>query len=220
MSLYPELAALDLDELKRLFEQQKDEEEYDDIYYEEVAQYILTWGEDGLAYLRNVVEEDRIDVFTLRAALCMLGFQPQGPWYREKLHALLQDTREPLIAEAVDSLAHIGARDLAQEVLRLRDHPSPYVRAGVLRYMTRLFPDEALPMLLAALKDEHPIVQENAIDELDDLGYYQAIPVIRPFLSAEQDVVREAAEWAMENLTSIRDEQESSGTSINEEESN
>jgi HEAT repeat protein len=162
-----------------------------------------------LSYLKNVVEEDRTEVPQLRSAIWILGLQDEeDPWYREKLQTLLQDTRELIVAEAVDGLARIKARDLREKILQLRDHPSPYVRGSVLRYMSKLSPTEAPPMLIAALKDPHYIVKENAIDELDDLEYYQALPYIRPLLHNQHEDVLQAAETAVENLSMVKEERE------------
>ncbi|MBA2285554.1 MAG: HEAT repeat domain-containing protein [Ktedonobacteraceae bacterium] len=195
-----ELKSLNLDELEQQFDRDGN---YDD-YYEEVAEQIVAHGEPGLVYLRRIVEEACIDEPQLCAAIWVLSLQPEGPWYREKLRTLLQDSRGQVVASAVGGLARISARDLSETVLRLQTHPSPYARAGVLVYMSRLFPNEAPPLLIAALKDAHPIVRESAIDELDDLGYYQALPAIRPLLYDQPDPVRQAARTAVKNLTVLR----------------
>jgi len=204
MGYYIELAALSLDELERCLERDGD---YDD-YYEEVVQHIVAQGALGLSYLRSVVQEARLDVPQLRAALWVLGLQEEGSWYREKLQTLLHDSRELIVAEAVDSLARIKARDLRKKILQLYTHPSPYVRGSVLRYVSKLFPNDAPPMLIVALKDPHYIIRENAIDELDDLEYYQALSDIRPFLHDQHEDVRQAAETAVENLTMVKEDKE------------
>jgi hypothetical protein len=205
MGLYSEeLEGLNLDELEQQFECNGDYSSF----YDEVAQYIAAQGASGLFYLKNVVEEDRMDVPQLRAAIWILGLQEEDPWYREKLQTLLEDPRDLIVAEAVDGLARIKARDLRDTILQLRDHPSPYVRGSVLRYMSKLFPKEAPPMLIAALKDPHYIVKENAIDELDDLEYYQALPYIRPLLHNQHEDVLQAAETAVENLSMVKEERE------------
>jgi len=205
MGLYSEeLEGLNLDDLKRLFEHNGDYS----TFYDEVAQSMAELGEPGLSYLRNVVQEDRMDVPQLRAAIWALGPLEEGPWYREKLHTLLRDSREPIVAEAVDGLVEIKARDLREKILQLYAHPSPYVRGSVLHYMSKLFQNDAPPMLIAALKDPHYIVRENAIDELDDLEYYPALPDIRPFLHDPHEDVRQAAETAVENLTMVKEDKE------------
>lgn len=206
MGYYTELENLNLDELKQRLERNGN---YDD-YYEEVVEHIVAQGADGLSYLKRVVEEARIDVPQLCAAIWILSLQPEEPWYREKLHTFLQDSRERVVMCAVDALATIGARDISEEILRLRTYPSPYARASVLRYMSKLFPNEAPPLLIEALKDPHFIVREEAIDQLDDLNYYQALPDIRPFLYDQPADVRQAARTAVKNLTVIRNLKEGS----------
>jgi HEAT repeats len=215
MGLYSqELDGLNLHELEQQFEREGD---YDD-FYEEVVQHIAAQGSLGLSYLKNVIEEAQMDVRQLRAAIWILGPQedPQeeDPWYHEKLQPLLQDSRELVVAAAVEGLAAIKVRSLRENILQLLTHPSPYVRGSVLRYMSKLFPNEAPPLLIKALKDPHYIVRENAIDELDDLDYYQALPDIRPFLHDQHEDVRQAAETAVENLTLVKFEQEGRKHSI------
>ena len=205
MGLYTEeLEGLNLGELKQQFERDGDYS----TFYDEVAQSIAAQGAPGLSYLKKVLEEDRIDVPQLRATIWVLGLQEEGPWFREKLQTLLHDSRELILAEAVDGLARIKARDLRENILQLLTHPSPYVRGSVLRYMSKLFPNDAPPLLIAALKDPHYIVKENAIDELDDLEYYQALPYIRPLLYNQHEDVLQAAQTAVENLTMVKEEKE------------
>jgi HEAT repeat protein len=81
-----------------------------------------------------------------------------------------------------------------------------------LRFISRLFPKEAPPILLEALEDPHYIVKENAIDELDDLGVIEAIPYIRPFLSDPHPYVVEAAQTAISNLEDLALDQLTSET--------
>src|SRR5690242_13559390 len=149
MGYYTELEALSLSELEQ---QLKRDGDYDD-YYEEVVQHIAAQGAAGESYLKNVVEEAQMDVPQLRAAIWMLASQEEGPWYREKLQTFLHDSRELIVAEAVDSLTYIKAHDLRETILPLLTHPSPYVKGSVLRYMSKLFPQEAPPMLIKALQD-------------------------------------------------------------------
>lgn len=204
MGYYTELESLSLSELEQRLESDGD---YDD-YYEEVVEHIAAKGALGLSYLKQVAQEAQIGVPQLRAAIWILGLQEEGPWYREKLQTLLHDSRELIVAAAVDGLAAIKARDLRENILQLLTHPSPYVRGSVLRYMSELFPNEAPPLLIAALKDPHYIVKQNAIDELDDLEYYQALPYIRPLLHNQHEDVLQAAQTAVENLTMVKEDEE------------
>jgi hypothetical protein len=203
MGYYTELDALSLGELEQRFERDGD---YDD-YYEEVVQHIAAQGAPGLSYLKKVVQEAQMNVPQLRAAIWILSLQEEELWYREKLQILLQDSRDLIVADAIDGLAVLKARDLSEKILQLYNHPSPYVKGSVLRYMSKLFPNEAPPMLIKALKDPHYIVRENAIDELDDLEYYQALPDIRALLQpGEHEDVIQAAETAVENLIMVKED--------------
>ena len=72
---------------------------------------------------------------------------------------------------AIDGLAHLEATEAHDRVLAYLAHPSQYVVGAVLRYMSQLFRDEAMPILLDALRDERYIVRECAVDELDELDH-------------------------------------------------
>ena len=117
MGYYTELENLSLSELEQRLESDGD---YDD-FYEEVVQRIAAQGVPGLSYLRKVVEEAWMDVPQLRATIWVLGLQEEDPWYREKLQTLLHDSRELIVAEAVDGLARIKARDLRENILQLSE---------------------------------------------------------------------------------------------------
>ena len=58
----------------------------------------------------------------------------------------------------------------------------------------------AKPLLYDALSSSHPIVRENAIDELDELDCKEALPRIRTLLDDPDKNVRQAAKTAIENL--------------------
>ena len=127
----------------------------------------------------------------------------EHPSLRGILLSYLHDRRPLIVADAVDGLAFLGATDTADAILPLRTHPDPYIRGSVLRFISRLFPKEAPPILLEALQDPHYIVKENAIDELDNLGAIEAIPYIRPFLSDPHPHVVQAAQTAISNLEEL-----------------
>src|SRR5215813_2666029 len=113
MGLYSEeLDGLNLDELEQQFERNGNYSSF----YDEVAQYIAEQGTIGLSYLKKVVQEDKMEVPQLRAALWILSLQEEEPWYREKLQTLLQDSRELIVAEAIDDLASFKARDLSERI--------------------------------------------------------------------------------------------------------
>lgn len=97
--------------------------------------------------------------------------------------------------EAINGLEIQEHHDTHDAVLALRDHSSPYVRGAVLRYMSQLFLNEAVPMLYAALHDPHYILRESAVDALDDHEVVGALPAVRPLLRDPHPHVRQAAQW-------------------------
>src|SRR5258707_14386289 len=92
----------------------------------------------------------------------------------------LNDSDPLIIAEAVEGLRHLGAKDFLNQISELSNHHSPVVRASVLRYKAKLWPEQAFQMLIQAVSDGDFIVRESAIDELAELGRPEAIPHIQP----------------------------------------
>jgi len=97
-------------------------------------------------------------------------------------------------------LSQHGCKSARPAILNLRDHPSPYVLGAVLRYMRQLFPRAAKSMLVQALKSADPIVRQNGIDELDELGCVEALPTIKRLIRDKDRDVRQAARSAVKNL--------------------
>lgn len=200
MSIYPELDKLNLPKLIDCFQKTVPEDESDSIYFDEVALLIRQQGKAGIDFLFG--ELDRANLEQLRGIILALTFPPpvEHPSLQGILLSYLHDRRPLIVADAVDELSFLGATDTADAVLPLITHPDSYIRGSVLRFISRLFPLSAPPILLEALQDPHYIVRENAIDKLDDLGTIEAIPYIRPFLSDPHPHVVEAAETAISNL--------------------
>jgi hypothetical protein len=186
-----------------------------ELWLQELAIQIAKSGAKGIKFLLACVPD--ADESRLRAAL--LGLSS----VREKLTArsraevstaaqgLLGDARPLIVAEAVDTLRHLGCTMAKDEVHRLVKHPSPYVVGSVLRFEAHNSPDGAVPLLERALTAKEPIVRQNAIDELDDLGYVPALPKIRRLVDDPDKDVRQAALTAVENLEALRREQKASG---------
>ncbi len=212
MSFYPELDDLSLKELiDRFSEPPLDGPEYATAYYQETALSIAQQGTDGAAYLLSVLEDSNLDTDRLRSALMALTQLPpehsptEPRTLRQLLSQYLSDQKPLITAEAVDGLWRQNIKDARDAVLRLRTHPSPYVRGSVLRYMSHLYPGEAVPLLVDALHDDGSIVRENAVDELDWLGAAEALSALRPLTGDPDPHVRQAAETAVANL-SVRQE--------------
>lgn len=206
MSVYPEIDKLNLTELIACFQKTVSENESDSIYFDEVALLIRQQGKVGIDFLFE--EIDKTNLEQLRAIILALTYPPpvENPALKDILISYISDEKTPIVADVVDGLRFLGATDTVDVVLPLRNHPDPYIRGSVLRFISHLFPESALPLLLEALQDPHYIVRENSIDKLDDLGIIEAIPYIRPFLSDPHPDVRQAAETAITNLEDIKGE--------------
>ncbi|MBD2185882.1 HEAT repeat domain-containing protein [Planktothrix sp. FACHB-1355] len=203
MSFYPELDRLNLEELIDRFRQNPPEgEEYAVVYYQELASIIAVKGKAGIDFLLRQTKETYPPRW--QAILFALSQSPLDyPSVRNLLFSYLENEQPMIVAEAIDSLCRIEEKDAVDRVLTLFKHPSPYVRGSVLRYITRLYPDKALPLLIEAFKDQDFIVRENAADEVGELGAVEAIPYLRRILEDVNPDVRQAAQTAIAMLESI-----------------
>jgi HEAT repeat protein len=201
MSFYPELDQLNLEALAARFKMPDPEgEEYEAAYYSELASLIAKQGELGIAFLAEQLdkEDNTARMRAILSALTEPGLEkPLGP---ARLVPFLADSRPEIVAATVDGLRRQRKADLTDRILNLLHHPSPYVRGSVLRFMSQLHPDNALSLLIDALKDEHFIVRENAADELGELGRPEALPHLRSLLSDPHPHVQQAARTAIEML--------------------
>ena len=72
------------------------------------------------------------------------------------------------------------------------------MRGGVLRYMTRLYPDRALPYWSKPVKDTHYIVRQVAADEAGEIGNAKSNFLFAPPLKDKNADVKQAASTALE----------------------
>ena len=198
MSFYPDLDNLSLDELIQRFRGPPPDAEESAIYYGEVAVCIQRFGEPGLGFLldeRAAIEQDED---RLRALLLGLTYERRDDTgVRALLLGYLGDPRPLIVMDAIDGLRYWRVSESRELVRALAQHPSPYVRGGVVRYMAAVFPNEATPLLLDALHDEHHVVRESAIDAIDDEDLTALLPAVRPLLDDPHPHVRGAAQWAL-----------------------
>jgi HEAT repeats/HEAT repeat len=158
------------------------------------------------------LERVRDDETRLRAVLGSLWFLPPHHPIGTQIHLLyLNHANEFIVMEAIDGLEHLGVTEAHDRVLARLAHPSQYVVGAVLRYMSKLFSEEAIPILLEALRDERYIVRECAVDELDEMDIpaaADAAPYVRPLLDDPHPDVRSAARWCFAHLAGLLEPEE------------
>jgi HEAT repeat protein len=207
MSFMPELGNLSLDELIARFRGPATEhEDEEQVYYDEIAYRMPErHGENGTIFLLEELERVRDDEIRLQAALGGLRFLPPHHPLGTQIHLFyINHANELVVMTAIDGLAQLEATEAHDRVLSHLAHRSQYVVGAVLRYMSRLFRDEAMPILLEALHDERYIVRECAVDELDELDPpafdAEVASDIRPLLDDSHPDVRSAARWYFAHL--------------------
>jgi len=202
MTFYPDLNNFTLNQLIERFHKQPLEGEDTSTYYSEIALLISQQGEPGVEYLyksMNSADQERLRgiIFALTES------ETKTEKLRKIMLSYLHDQRPMIVAEAIDGLCKLEEKHALDHVLVMLDHSSPYVRGSVLRFLARLYPEQALPQLLDKLKDPHFIVRENAVDELDELGIPAVVPYLKPLLSDPNPDVQQAVQTAIQNLSTI-----------------
>jgi hypothetical protein len=203
MGFYPELDHLSLDQLiDRFHGPPPDGPEYATAFYQEVASLMRQFDPQGLDTLLQELQRKNPNTERLRGMLLGLTFPPPTDPDRSRsvltcLRNYLQDERPLIVADAIAGLQRMGAEEAADEVYALRHHPSPYVRANVLRFLGRLRPGLAWSILQDALRDEDKLVREAAIEVLVEL-VDRAVDVLESVAEEERDPdVRRLAEAAL-----------------------
>ena len=199
MGIYPELDDLDLEGLIHYWHSvgPLDGKEYATSYYNELAFLIQNKGAAGRLFLKEQISKSNGD--RLAAILYHLPSK-EKPIPVNIILQYLKNEFPLVIAHAIEGLKFQEEKKAKNEVLKLRFHYSPYVRSSVLRFMSKLYPDEAFLLLIEALQDSDEIVRQSAIDRIDELEIIKAIPYIRPLLDDPSPDVRQAAETAIQNL--------------------
>jgi HEAT repeat protein len=207
MSFYTELDNLNLEELLQRFHLPPPEGEDAAIYYQEIAHLIKSLDQTGNNLL--IEEINNANTPQLQAILFALTETPLAhPFAKPELFHLvvsyLKDERPLIVMEAIDGLSRLGVTQPVKDILELLEHPSPYVRSSVLRFMRRLDSDKAFPLLIEKLNDPDYIVRESAADELGELEDIQAIPYLQQLIIKDTHPdVREAAQTSIKLLSSI-----------------
>jgi HEAT repeat protein len=66
--------------------------------------------------------------------------------------------------------------------------------------ISHLYPNQALPLLVAACNDSDCRVRESAVDELDHISAVDAVSTIQTLLNDRHHAVRQAAQTALMNF--------------------
>jgi hypothetical protein len=178
---------------------------YSDFFYQSIINEIVEFGNEAIAYLKHELITRQNQPSRLRAILFGLGqVPPKTLKERNSLgKILLPYLNSPfpnVVAETIDSFASLHLLQYTDTVLSLNQHESAYVRGSILRFMAKLHPEKAIPLLLASLESEDAIIRENAIDELDGLDFKGAIPYLSKLINDSDTNVRQAAQTALDNL--------------------
>jgi HEAT repeat protein len=203
--VYPELELerRSLAELLALFQDGTPAEEEASLYYSEVAWYVGRRGDEAAEALVALIPAANDE--QLRAILFALGVDAVSAEVAGAVLPLyLADERDLIQAEAIASLGHRRDRRLVGHTDAFLRHPSHWVRARTLEYLSRLTPAESKSALHDALTDTHYIVREVAVDQLDEIEDRAAIPWITPLLYDSHPHVRQAARTAIKNLGGSR----------------
>jgi HEAT repeat protein len=204
MSVFPEVRRLSRDQLESFFrgarapDVPQDEQE---LWLQEVAIQLAKTGAKGVDFLVSFL--GGADEPKVRAALIALPFAERtlSAHKRTRIYQLvkelLHDQRAMIVAEAVDTLSHLGCTAAEEEVHALVQHDSPYVVGSALRFLARHLGAKAAPLLVQALRSAEPIVRQNAVDELDEMNYVRALPEIKQLLQDSDADVRQAARTAV-----------------------
>ncbi len=165
----------------------------------EIAWALMQHGQSGV--LRLYDQLPHANTAQLVGIMFALTHPHAGaPLAEDSLLAWLDDARDSVVAEAIDGLSRSGYLDQAERVLQLKNHPSHWVRGSVVRFASQLAAEQAQPLWLAALDDPHFVVRENAVDEIGDHPFRQALSHLQALLDDEHPDVREATRTAIDAI--------------------
>lgn len=201
---YPQLNQMTLPELMAHFRAEHlDEEGEEDWWqYDDTALLIRKLdARAGVDFLFQMLSSTQ-SVAKKRAILSTLTSRPMldTPEIFDLLIKCLDDQEDVVAMDAIDGLRHLMKFDLLDRVMIFKNHPSPYVRAAVLRFIGGLFPNQAVPYLIDAIHDPHFIPREETADTIgemdieDDEKRQLFMPYLEILLNDEHPDVRQAAE--------------------------
>ncbi len=152
-----------------------------------LTEQVLALGADPRALVRGAVLRFARRVVPDQAPSLLLG--------------ALQDPHYIVRWNAVDELEELDYTPALARIESLRADPDPHVRQAALSTLANLGArDQAIPLLIEALRDPHHLVRENAVRELDELDYTAALPRIEELCADPHPDVRQAALAAVDKL--------------------
>jgi HEAT repeat protein len=214
MTYYSDLDGLSLSELaERFYLPPPAPEDVEAGYYDEIAFRIQQHGTAGFAFLMGElprVSDDTPRVQALLTGLWWLSPQTKGKGAYELFLPYLRDPRPLVVATAIEGVRLLDlhvAHDAVLATLAAHTHVQTdafrYVRCSALKYMSDLYPNEALPLLLATLHDSEPWMRACALDAIDDFAVMAALPAARSLLGDPDVSVRRVAETTVRNLEDL-----------------
>ncbi|GIK64473.1 MAG: hypothetical protein BroJett018_22670 [Chloroflexota bacterium] len=203
---YPQLNQMTLPELMANFRAEHLDEEGDEDWwqYDDTALLIRKLDESaGIDFLLQMFNSTQ-SIAKKRAILSTLTSRPMldTPEIFDLLIKSLDDQEDVVVMDAIDGLENLKKFDLLDRVMAFRNHPSPYVRGGVFRYISELFPVQAIPVLIEGIRDPHPIPRGVAADmmselKLNEIELRQFLPYLQSLRNDEDEGVRETARISM-----------------------
>lgn len=199
---YPFLNDMMLPDLMAHFQAEHlDEEGGEDWWqYDDTALLIRKLGGSaGIDFLLQMFNSTQ-SIAKKRAILLTVTYRPDldMPEVFDLLVKSLDAEEDIVVMDAIDGLENLKRFDLLDHVMTFKNHPSPYVRGGVFRYISGLFPVQAFPVLIEGIRDPHPIPRGVAADmmselELDEIELRQFLPYLQSLRNDEDEGVRESA---------------------------
>jgi len=165
----------------------------DDDYYDVIAYHLAKNHRPQLEGMLHLLSPKR-----LRAAIFGIGLL-RSTGSDEVLRTYLDHSDPLVVSAALDALRGTGTVEW-EHVSRFLTDTSPFVRGAALRLAKARLGTNALPLLLAALKDSAAIVKQNALDELDGIADKSHLAPISLLLQDPSAHVRQAAKTLIEAI--------------------
>ncbi len=170
-------------------------------------EHVVARAIDGLSWLGGCGLTDRILALIadpragVRGAVLRFAARVMPDRAPALLLDALQDSDYHVRSNAVDQLEDLDYTPALARIEALCADPHPHVRQTALSAIPNLGArDQAIPLLLEALRDPHHLVREQAVRELDGLDCTSVLPRIEALCADPEPGVRQAALAAVDKL--------------------